>query len=50
MTDVTRLARTRSGGASVNVDVPLGPGTDGDPAYRYWNWDPSSDRDFTACR
>ncbi len=37
------------GGASVNVDTKIGPGTlTFTTAYRYWNWDPSNDRDFTG--
>jgi iron complex outermembrane receptor protein len=37
------------GGASLNIDVKLGPGTlTSTTAWRYWNWDPSNDRDFTA--
>lgn len=37
------------GGTSVNVDVKLGPGTlTSTTAYRYWNWGPSNDRDFTG--
>jgi len=37
------------GGASVNADIKLGPGTlTSTTAYRYWNWDPSNDRDFTG--
>lgn len=37
------------GGASVNVDVKLGSGTlTSTSAWRYWNWDPSNDRDFTG--
>jgi iron complex outermembrane receptor protein len=37
------------GGASVNIDVELGPGKlTSTSAYRYWNWDPSNDRDFTG--
>jgi len=37
------------GGASVNVDVKLGGGTlTSISAWRYWNWDPSNDRDFTG--
>ncbi|HVF96805.1 MAG TPA: TonB-dependent receptor [Flavisolibacter sp.] len=37
------------GGASVNVDIKLGGGTlTSTTAWRYWNWDPSSDRDFTG--
>ncbi|MGK6350355.1 TonB-dependent receptor [Parapedobacter sp. DT-150] len=35
------------GGVSANVDVALGPGTlTSTSAWRYWNWDPSNDRDF----
>ncbi|MDX2286957.1 MAG: TonB-dependent receptor [Bacteroidia bacterium] len=37
------------GGASVNIDIELGPGTlTSTSAWRYWNWDPSNDRDFTG--
>ncbi|MDF2190585.1 TonB-dependent receptor [Paraflavitalea sp. CAU 1676] len=37
------------GGASVNIDVKLGKGTlTSTTAWRYWNWDPSNDRDFTG--
>ncbi|RYE18778.1 MAG: TonB-dependent receptor [Sphingobacteriales bacterium] len=37
------------GGASINADIKLGPGTlTSTTAYRYWNWDPSNDRDFTG--
>lgn len=37
------------GGASLNVDVRLGRGTlTSTTAWRYWNWDPSNDRDFTG--
>ncbi len=37
------------GGASLNVDIKLGPGTlTSTTAWRYWNWGPSNDRDFTA--
>lgn len=37
------------GGASLNIDVELGPGTlTSTTAWRYWNWDPSNDRDFTG--
>jgi iron complex outermembrane receptor protein len=35
------------GGVSFNVDVKLGKGTlTSTTAWRYWNWDPSNDRDF----
>jgi iron complex outermembrane recepter protein len=37
------------GGISVNVDAKVGSGTiTSTTAWRYWNWDPSNDRDFTA--
>lgn len=37
------------GGASINVDAKLGAGTlTSTTAWRYWNWDPSNDRDFTG--
>lgn len=37
------------GGSSLNVDIKLGPGTfTSTTAWRYWNWDPSNDRDFTG--
>ncbi|HEY3402547.1 MAG TPA: TonB-dependent receptor [Ohtaekwangia sp.] len=37
------------GGVSLNVDAEIGPGTlTSTTAWRYWNWDPSNDRDFTG--
>ena len=37
------------GGAAVNVDAKVGSGTlTSTTAWRYWNWDPSNDRDFTG--
>ncbi|MFD2742899.1 MULTISPECIES: TonB-dependent receptor [Sphingobacterium] len=37
------------GGLSANVDVKLGGGTlTSTSAWRFWNWDPSNDRDFTG--
>lgn len=37
------------GGVSLNADFHLGSGTlTATTAWRYWNWDPSSDRDFTG--
>lgn len=37
------------GGISLNADIKLGPGTlTSTSAWRYWNWDPSNDRDFTG--
>jgi iron complex outermembrane recepter protein len=37
------------GGASLNIDIKVGSGTlTSTTAWRYWNWDPSNDRDFTG--
>jgi iron complex outermembrane receptor protein len=37
------------GGVSLNVDAKIGNGTlTSTTAWRYWNWDPSNDRDFTG--
>lgn len=37
------------GGTSLNIDFKAGPGTlTSTTAYRFWNWDPSNDRDFTG--
>lgn len=37
------------GGVTVNGDFKLGSGTlTSTSAWRYWNWDPSNDRDFTG--
>lgn len=37
------------GGVSLNVDAKIGGGTlTATTAWRYWNWDPSNDRDFTG--
>jgi iron complex outermembrane recepter protein len=37
------------GGVSINIDTKIGNGTlTSTSAWRYWNWDPSNDRDFTA--
>jgi iron complex outermembrane recepter protein len=37
------------GGISLNVDAKKGPGTlTSTTAWRYWNWGPSNDRDFTG--
>jgi iron complex outermembrane receptor protein len=36
-------------GAHINIDYKLGKGTlTSTTAWRYWNWDPANDRDFTA--
>ena len=37
------------GGASLNIDTKIGTGTlTSTTAWRFWNWDPSNDRDFTG--
>ena len=37
------------GGVSANIDIEIGKGTlTSTSAWRYWNWDPSNDRDFTG--
>lgn len=37
------------GGASLNVDAKIGPGTlTSTTAWRFWHWDPMNDRDFTG--
>ncbi len=37
------------GGVSLNVDAKIGPGTlTSTTAWRYWDWGPSNDRDFTG--
>ncbi|MEO7977639.1 TonB-dependent receptor, partial [Flavobacterium sp.] len=37
------------GGISVNIDTKIGGGTlTSTTAWRFWNWDPSNDRDFTG--
>lgn len=37
------------GGVSLNIDAKVGRGTlTSTSAWRYWNWDPSNDRDFTG--
>ena len=37
------------GGISLNADFEIGPGTlTSTTAWRYWDWDPSNDRDFTG--
>ncbi len=49
ITDLDSSHRSNSdiGGASVNVDWDVGPGTlTAISAWRYWLWDPSNDRDF----
>jgi iron complex outermembrane receptor protein len=37
------------GGISLNADISIGKGIlTSTTAWRYWNWDPSNDRDFTG--
>ena len=37
------------GGVSLNIETELGKGTlTSTTAWRYWNWNPSNDRDFTG--
>lgn len=37
------------GGLSLNIETQLGPGTlSSTSAWRYWDWGPSNDRDFTG--
>ncbi|TDE29775.1 TonB-dependent receptor [Flavobacterium ranwuense] len=37
------------GGISLNIDTKIGNGTlTSTTAWRFWNWDPSNDRDFTG--
>ena len=37
------------GGVSLNIDTKIGNGTlTSTTAWRFWNWDPSNDRDFTG--
>lgn len=47
--DVPWNSNTDLGGVSLNIDRKIGPGTlTSTTAWRYWNWDPSNDRDFTG--
>ena len=47
--NTTWLSNNDLGGTSLNIDIKLGQGTlTSTTAWRYWNWDPSNDRDFTA--
>jgi iron complex outermembrane receptor protein len=48
-TDTPWRSQSDLGGASVNVEVELGKGKlSSTTAWRFWTWDPSNDRDFTA--
>jgi iron complex outermembrane receptor protein len=49
LTDIDSPLRSYQdlGGASLNIDWKVGPGRlTSTTAWRYWNWDPSNDRDF----
>ncbi len=47
--DATLRARQSIGGASLRAKLDLGQGTlTSITAWRFWDWDPSNDRDFTA--
>lgn len=47
--DAALRARNELGGVSVRAEWDLGPGTlTSVSAYRYWDWRPSNDRDFTG--
>ncbi|MES1164728.1 MAG: TonB-dependent receptor [Verrucomicrobiota bacterium] len=49
LTDIDTPLRSNQdlGGVSVNADWKVGPGrVTSTTAWRYWDWDPSSDRDF----
>ena len=47
--DVPWNSNTDLGGVSLNIDSKIGPGPlTSTTAWRYWNWDPSNDRDFTG--
>ncbi len=48
-TDTPWLSDQDLGGASLNADIEVGPGTlTSTTAWRFWDWGPSSDRDFTG--
>ena len=48
-TDTPWRSNQELGGASVTADIGLGSGTlTATSAWRFWNWDPSNDRDFTG--
>lgn len=49
--DAQLKARNEIGGASARAEWTLGAGTlTSVSAYRYWDWQPSNDRDFTGLR
>ncbi len=48
-TDTPWRSNSDMGGASLNIDAKIGIGTlTSTTAWRFWNWDPSNDRDFTG--
>jgi iron complex outermembrane receptor protein len=48
-TDTAWQSNQDMGGASLTVDWTVGPGRlTSATAWRYWNWDPSNDRDFVG--
>lgn len=48
-TNTPWISNNDLGGVSLNVDYKIGNGTlTSTSAWRYWYWDPSSDRDFTG--
>lgn len=48
-TDSPWRSGNQLGGISLNVDAKIGGGTlTSTTAWRYWNWDPLNDRDFTG--
>ncbi len=47
--DADIAARNEHGGASARIEWDLGPGTlTSVTAWRYWDWSPKNDRDFTG--
>lgn len=47
--DTPWRSQNELGGVSLNADFKIGPGTlTSTTAWRYWNWGPSNDRDFTG--
>ncbi|TDB67322.1 TonB-dependent receptor [Arundinibacter roseus] len=47
--DTPWRSKNELGGISLTMDAKIGPGTlTSTTAWRYWNWGPSNDRDFTG--
>ncbi|HEX2630209.1 MAG TPA: TonB-dependent receptor [Chitinophagaceae bacterium] len=47
--DTPWQSNTDLGGVSLTLDTKIGPGVlTSSTAWRYWDWDPSNDRDFTG--